>query len=46
MNSRRVESGLVEISLANAGELDVSSRLAVEVRWSKARLIAGMRCGL
>jgi len=41
VNARRVESGLVEISLANAGELDVSSRLAVEVRWSKARLIAG-----
>ena len=41
VNSRRVESGLVEISLANEGELDVSSRLAVEVRWSKARLIAG-----
>lgn len=41
VNSRRVESGLVEISLANKGELDVSSRLAVEVRWSKARLIAG-----
>jgi hypothetical protein len=41
VNLRRVESGLVEISLANAGELDVSSRLAVEVRWSKARLIAG-----
>jgi hypothetical protein len=39
--TRRVESGLVEISLANEGELDVSSRLAVEVRWSKARLIAG-----
>jgi hypothetical protein len=41
VNSRRVESGLVEISLANEGELDISSRLAVEVRWSKARLVAG-----
>ncbi len=41
VNPRRVESGLVEISLANAGELDISSRLAVEVRWSKARLVAG-----
>ncbi|MFO1514419.1 MAG: DUF3142 domain-containing protein [Verrucomicrobiota bacterium] len=41
VNSRRVESRLVEISLANEGELDISSRLAVEVRWSKARLMAG-----
>jgi hypothetical protein len=41
VNSRRVESGLVEISLANEGELDISSRLALEVRWSKARLVAG-----
>lgn len=41
VNTRRVESGLVEISLANEGELDVSSRLAVEVRWSNARLLAG-----
>lgn len=41
--SRRVEAGLVEISLVNNGELDLSSRLAVEVRWSRgdgARLIA------
>jgi hypothetical protein len=41
--SRRVEPGLVEISLANNGELDISSRLAVEVRWSReggARLVA------
>lgn len=41
VSTRRVESGLVEISLANDGELDISSRLAVVVRWSKARLIAG-----
>jgi hypothetical protein len=41
VNTRRVESGLVEISLANEGELDISSRLAVEVRWSSARLVAG-----
>lgn len=40
-DARRVESGLVEISLANEGELDISSRLAVEVRWSNARLVAG-----
>jgi hypothetical protein len=39
--ARRVEAGLVEISLMNDGELDISSRLAVEVRWSDARLIAG-----
>jgi hypothetical protein len=42
--SRRVESGLVEISLENNGELDISSRLAVEVRWSRTsstRLVAG-----
>jgi len=41
VSARRVESGLVEINLANEGELDVSSRLAVEVRWSNARLVAG-----
>ncbi len=39
--ARRVESGLVEISLANDGELDLSSRLAVEVTWPNGRLIAG-----
>jgi hypothetical protein len=39
--SRRVEPGLVEISLVNHGELDLSSRLAVEVRWQNARLVAG-----
>jgi hypothetical protein len=39
--ARRVEPGLVEISLENTGELDISSRLAVEVRWTDARLIAG-----
>ncbi len=41
--SRRVEAGLVEISLVNIGELDISSRLAVEVRWSRdsgSRLLA------
>lgn len=37
----RVESGLMEISLVNDGELDNSSRLAVEVRWRDARLMAG-----
>ncbi len=39
--ARRVEPGLVEISLENTGELDISSRLAVEARWSAARLVAG-----
>lgn len=41
--ARRVEPGLVEISLVNDGELDISSRLAIEVRWSPkggARLVA------
>lgn len=42
---RRVESGLVEINLANEGELDISSRLAVEVRWMNARLVAGDALG-
>ncbi|MBE0539987.1 MAG: DUF3142 domain-containing protein [Verrucomicrobia bacterium] len=41
VESRRVEAGLMEISLVNDGELDISSRLAVEVRWSNARLVAG-----
>src|SRR5262245_58443691 len=31
--SRRVESGLMPINLAYNRELDISSRLAVEVRW-------------
>lgn len=39
--ARRVEAGLVEISLVNDGELDISSRLAIEVRWHNARLVAG-----
>ena len=39
--ARRVEPGLVEISLVNDGELDISSRLIVKVRWSEARLVAG-----
>jgi hypothetical protein len=38
---RRVEPGLVEISLVNNGDLDIPSRLALEVRWSDARLVAG-----
>ncbi len=39
--ARRVEPGLIEISLENIGDLDISSRLAVSVRWSDARLVAG-----
>jgi hypothetical protein len=41
--AHRVEPGLVEINLVNDGELDISSRLAAEVRWSRdggARLLA------
>jgi len=41
--ARRIETGLVDINLANDGELDLSSRLVVEVRWSRergARLVA------
>lgn len=41
--SRRIETGLVEINLVNDGELDLSSRLVVEVRWSRqggTRLVA------
>jgi hypothetical protein len=38
---RRVEPGLMDVSLVNDGELDISSRLAVEVHWQDARLVAG-----
>jgi len=38
---RRVEPGLVEINLTNEGELDMSSRLAVEVRWMDVHFTAG-----
>jgi len=38
---RRVETGLTEVILVNDGDLDLSSRLAVEVRWTGARLMAG-----
>ncbi len=39
--SRRVEAKLVEISLVNDGELDVSRPIAVTVRWRDSRLEAG-----
>ena len=39
--ARRVEAGLVEINLVNDGEIDISSRVAVEVRWQNSRLVAG-----
>jgi hypothetical protein len=41
VESRRVEAGLVEIQLVNDGELDISSRLAVEAHWADARMVAG-----
>ena len=41
IKSRQVEPGLIEFSLVNDGELDTSSRLAVQVGWSNARLVAG-----
>jgi hypothetical protein len=39
--SRRVEVGLVEVNLVNDGDLDISSRLALEIHWQDARLVAG-----
>ena len=36
-----VEPGLMEISLINDGELDISSRLVIDLRWSEGRLVAG-----
>jgi hypothetical protein len=41
VESHRVEPGLIEISLVNDGELDLSSRLAIKTRWSGARFTAG-----
>ena len=37
---RRVDAKLTEIDFVNAGEIDFSSRLAVEVHWEGARLVA------
>jgi hypothetical protein len=37
---RRVDARLTEIDFVNAGEIDFSSRLAVEVHWENARLVA------
>jgi len=39
--AQRAGTGLVEVLLINEGDLDISSPLAVEVRWSNARLVAG-----
>lgn len=39
--ARRVGTGLVEISLVNDGELDLSSRLTMKVHWQGAHLVAG-----
>ena len=41
VETRRVEPGLVGISLINDGELDISSRLRIQARWRNARLVAG-----
>jgi hypothetical protein len=41
VDSHRVEPGLTEISLVNDGEVDISSRVAVQTRWTGARLMAG-----
>ena len=41
VETRRVEPGLVQVSLINEGELDISSRLSLRVRWHNARLVAG-----
>jgi hypothetical protein len=38
---RRTEPGLVEISLVNDGELDLTSPVTVAIRWADARLTAG-----
>ena len=38
--ANRVEPGLLEISLENNGELDISSRFMVKAAWSSARLAA------
>jgi len=39
-DARQVEPELVDVVLANTGELDLSSRLMLEVRWNNARLVA------
>jgi hypothetical protein len=39
--AHRVEPGLTEFSLVNDGELDISSRLAIQTRWQGTRLVAG-----
>jgi hypothetical protein len=41
VESHRVEPGLTELSLVNDGEIDISSRLAIQIRWQGARLVAG-----
>lgn len=41
VESRRVEPGLTELSLVNDGEIDISSRLAIQTRWQGTRLVAG-----
>lgn len=45
VESRRVEAGLVDITLVNEGELDISSRLAIKVRWRGSRYISADSLG-
>ncbi|EEF61971.1 DUF3142 domain-containing protein [Pedosphaera parvula] len=40
VEAKRPEPGLVEISLVNDGEVDLSSRPVIEIRWHHARLVA------
>jgi hypothetical protein len=39
--THRVEPGLTELSLVNDGEIDISSRVAIQTRWQGTRLVAG-----
>jgi hypothetical protein len=41
VETHRVEPGLTEVRLVNDGEIDISSRLAVQTRWQDTRLVAG-----
>jgi len=45
VESRRVEAALTDLRLLNEGELDISSRLAVTVRWQGSRLVAADALG-
>jgi hypothetical protein len=41
VEAHRVEPGLTELSLVNDGEIDISSRVAIQTRWQGTRLVAG-----